>query len=378
MTTQKSTNLSLKDHLFNAERVGYLAQQFSAAVSGFDDKRFTRAVLKRLQPLELKQRIVLIAETLERHLAEDFPKAAQQLVSALPPELDPTKTDDDFGDFIIAPLGEFVVRRGMAPEHVAISLKTLKEITKRFSMEDALRAFLNAYPEKTLRELVKWSTDRNYHVRRLVSESTRPRLPWSGRLSIHHSVPLPLLDQLHADRTRYVTRSVANHLNDIAKLDPALVLETLTRWRKQRNQEPEELDWMCRHALRTLVKQGHTETMKFLGYCTDPQVKVSAIKIANSTITAGQSLEFSVTLTALRDESLIVDYVIDFVKASGSLSPKVFKAKKLRLRQGESITIAKRHPLRSNATTYRLFPGTHRLTIQVNGKAMASASFELR
>lgn len=377
MKRNNSLRFSLKDHLFNSKSVEFLARQFSSAVPGFDEAGFTQAVMKRLKPLELKQRIVLIAETLEYHLADDFFTAAQQIVSALPPELDPTKTDDDFGDFIIAPLGEFVVRRGMAKEHVAISLRTLKEVTKRFSMEDALRAFINAHSERTLRELAKWSTDRNYHVRRLVSEGTRPRLPWSGRLSIHYSVPLPLLDQLHADTTRYVTRSVANHLNDIAKHDPAIVLETLNRWRKQRNQEPEELDWMCRHALRALVKQGHTETMKFLGYCTDPQVKVSAIKIANSTITAGQSLEFSVTLTALRDESLIVDYVIDFVKASGSLSPKVFKAKKLKLRQGESITIAKRHPLRADATTYRLFPGTHRLIIQVNGISTSSTCFDI-
>jgi 3-methyladenine DNA glycosylase AlkC len=378
VTKQKSTNFSLKDHLFNAERVGCLAQQFSAAVPGFDDKSFTRAVMKQLKPLELKQRIVLIAETLEYHLADDFPTAARQVLSALPPELDPAKTDDDFGDFIIAPLGEFVVRRGMAKEHVAISLKTLKEITKRFSMEDALRSFLNTHPKKTLGELSKWSTDPNYHVRRLVSEGTRPRLPWSVRLSIHYTIPMPLLDQLHADRTRYVTRSVANHLNDIAKLDPELVLKTLGRWRKESKQQSEELDWICRHALRTLIKQGHPETMELLGYRTDPHVTVSAIKIANPSISAGESLDFSFAVTALRNESLIVDYRIDFVKANGSLSPKVFKAKKLELQRGESITITKRHPLRADATTYRLFPGTHRLTIQINGIATSSICFEIR
>ncbi len=377
MPPQKSTQFNLKDHLFNAERVRFLARQFSAAVPGFDGAGFTRAVMKRLIGLELKQRIVHIAETLESYLADDFPTAANQILAALPPELDPKKTDNDFGDFIIAPLGAFVVRRGMAVEHVAISLKTLKEVTKRFSMEDALRAFINAYPEKTLRELAKWSTDRNYHVRRLVSEGTRPRLPWSGRLSIEYTAPLRFLDQLHADTTRYVTRSVANHLNDIAKTDSALVLATLGRWRHQGKQRPEELDWMCRHSLRTLVKQGHAKTIKFLGLRTNPKVTVGAPEIRRSSIAAGETLEFAVSITADRDEMLVVDYVIDFVKSNGSRSPKVFKAKKLALKRGESIMIRKRHLLKADATTYRLFPGTHRLTIQVNGVANASASFEI-
>lgn len=378
MTKQKSTNFSLKDHLFNAERVRFLAQQFSAAVSGFDEVGFTRAVMLRLKQLELKQRIVHIAETLDRFLADDFTVAAKQILAALPPELDPTQTDDDFGDFIIAPLGEFVVRRGMAVEYVAISLRTLRDITKRFSMEDALRRFINAHPEKTLKELAKWTTDRNYHVRRLVSEGTRPRLPWSGRLSIEHTVPLPFLDQLHADTTRYVTRSVANHLNDIAKVDPSLVLSTLRRWREQGKQRPNELEWMCRHALRTLIKQGHAETLEFLGLRTNPKVTVSEIALNLSTIAPGETLEFTIEIAAHRDESLIIDYVIDFVKANGSHSPKVFKAKKLNLKRGESVQISKRHPLKANATTYRLFPGTHHLTIQVNGVASTSTSFEIR
>ena len=347
-------------------------------MSDFNEDSFTRAVLKRLKPLELKQRIVLIAETLEQYLADDFLEAAKQIVSALPPELDPTKTDNDFGDFIFAPLGEFIVRRGMAKQYVKVSLKSLKEITKRFSMEDALHSFINAHPGQTLRELAKWSTDRNYHVRRLVSESTRPRLPWSGKLTLPHSVPLPFLDQLHADQTRYVTRSVANHLNDIAKVEPPLVLETLGRWRDQGKQQPEELDWICRHALRTLVKRGHAETLEFLGFRTKPKVTTSAIDLARRSISAGETLEFSGTLTGLRDESLIVDYVIDFVKANGSLSPKVFKAKQLNLRRGESFTLRKRHRLLANATTYKLFPGNHRLTVQVNGIAMAGAFFEIR
>jgi hypothetical protein len=172
-----------------------------------------------------------------------------------------------------------------------------------------------------------------------------------------------------------VTRSVANHLNDISKVAPELVLGTLSRWRQLGKQSPQELDWICRHALRTLVKQGHQQTMLFLGLRTKPKVVTSIIELASNSIAPGQALDFAITITAQQDESLMVDYVIHFMKANGSLSPKVFKAKKLALKRGESIRVRKRHTLRADATTYRLFPGTHRLTIQINGTPGESTEF---
>jgi hypothetical protein len=48
------------------------------------------------------------------------------------------------------------------------------------------------------------------------------------------------------------------------------------------------------------------------------------------------------------------------------------------LKRGESIMLKKRHPLLANATTYRLYPGTHRVTLQINGKAFGVQEFELR
>ncbi len=94
--------------------------------------------MKRLESLELKQRIAWIAEKLIDQLPPSYPAAAALIVQSLPPPLDESKTDNDFGDFIFAPLGEIVVRQGVAREHLSVSLSTLKEINKRFSMEDAM------------------------------------------------------------------------------------------------------------------------------------------------------------------------------------------------------------------------------------------------
>ena len=375
---QKGPKFSLKDQLFNRNRVQYLANLFVAADDQFDASGFVRKVMQRLTKLELKVRIVHIAETLEGHLHTDYRIAATQITAALPPPLDPSRTDDDFGDFIFAPLGEFVVRNGMAKKHLKLSLQTLKTLTQRFSMEDAIRAFIGTHTEETLQELEAWSTDTSYHVRRLVSEGTRAMLPWSRRLPIDNTTPLPLLDTLHADRTRYVTRSVSNHLNDIAKTHPMLVLETLERWRLAGKQNPSELEWMTRHALRTLVKQGHGEALKFLGFESNPKISVSDFVIQSPGIKPGDEVEFSFTITAVRDASLVVDYVIDFVKANGALAPKVHKLKQLSLKKGDAVTLRKRHILRANATTYTLYPGTHYVTLQINGNPFGTRSFELR
>jgi 3-methyladenine DNA glycosylase AlkC len=368
---------SLKDQLFNREKVKYLAHLFAAQEPEFAQTRFIARVMKRLSSLELKQRITWIAECLEAHLPSCYPDAVAQILRSLPQPLDETKTDDDFGDFIIAPLGEFIVRRGMAREHLELSLSALKEITKRFSMEDAVRTFVRHYPDESIRELTQWTRDSNYHVRRVVSESTRPLLPWSARITLPIETTLPLLDVLHNDRTRYVTRSVANHLNDIAKSHPELVVETLQRWHACSLQDQDELRWMTHHALRTLVKRGHPGAMRLLGFRPNPMVTVTTVRLAKNQLLPGESLDFSVDITADRAESLVVDYAIEFVKAGGRRTTKVYKATKLSLGKGETRTISKCHKLHANATTYQLYAGEHMLTIQINGQPTQSSRFTL-
>ncbi len=374
---QDEKRYSLKDELFNKSKVVYLSKLLSSADTKFDAERFVRTTMKGFLPLELKARIGKIADALEQFLDTDFRKASEHLIASLPPPLDPTRRDGDFGDFIFAPYGEYIVRRGLSRNHLKRSLKTLREITQRFSMEDAIRAFINEFPDETLAQLEKWSTDSNYHVRRLVSEGTRPILPWSKRLTIDTMVPLPLLDTLHADPTRYVTRSVANHLNDVSKSDSRAVLKRLRKWNKEAKQDPEELAWMSRHALRTLVKQGDPVALKFLGFRENPRISVDRFALRSTEVRPGEAIEFDLTISATREESLMIDYVVDFVKAGGKISPKVHKLKQVTIGAGETVSLSKRHTLRANATTYKLYPGSHKVTLQINGSALDSQSFEL-
>lgn len=365
---------SLKDHLFNEEKVAYLAELMSRGIPGFNRVGFEKSIVRELSDLELKQRIALIARRLADHLDPDFEQAARQILRSLPPPLDPTLRDDDFGDFILAPLGTYVAEHGMRNYETSMAL--LKELTKRFSMEGPIRTFLESHQAETLARFEDWARDENYHVRRLVSESTRPALPWAPRIDLPIEAALPLLDILHSDRSRYVTRSVANHLNDITKVDPMLVFDRIRRWRELGLQSPDELDWMTRHSLRTLVKQCHPTAMELLGYPSNPHVE-ALVKVVTPQVRPGEALEFSVSIRAEQDVRLMVDYVIDFVKKSGATSARTFKLKKLAMEAGENIDLQKRHPLRANATTYKLYPGAHRVTILGNGKPLASEGFEM-
>ncbi len=368
---------SLKDALFNKEKIEYLADLFAKTDTQFKKKEFVQEVMRKLLQLELKERIVWIAEVLEHHLSSDFKKASKVIKKALPPRLDPSKTDDDFGDFILAPLGEYVVRNGLKKECLTDSFQTLLELTQRFSMEDAMRSFLNSFPKETLAMYKRWSIHKNYHVRRLVSESTRPSLPWSKKITLPYMIVLPFLDQLYFDKTRYVTRSVANHLNDISKKDSQLVIQQLIHWKKKGKQEPKELEWMTKHSLRTLVKEGNKDALELLGFGTKPKVVLEHFSLSSDKITQGETLTFLCTVKASTSEALLIDYIIHFVKANGGTKPKVFKLKKVRLVKGESLTISKKHTLKANATTFTLYNGEHTLTLQINGQKFGSLIFEV-
>lgn len=126
-------------------------------------------------------------------------------------------------------LGKFVVRRGMhEPER---ALQALHAMTQRFSAEFAIRPFIATHPVLCFETLARCTRDESAHVRSLVSEGSRPRLPWGMRL----------------------TALVANHLNDIAKDHPAVVADWLTSHLPGAGKERTAL---LRHASRTLIKSG--------------------------------------------------------------------------------------------------------------------------
>lgn len=375
MSIRAETSFSLKDQLFNAESVGLLSAGLLRAWPEFRRPDFESEVLERLPDLELKERIDWIVTVLESHLPSDFESARGILYEALPEPLDPARSDDDFGKFIWIVPGEYVARHGCTAEHLGRSLDFLREATKRFSSEGAIRPFLRDFPERTLVFVHECAADENYHVRRLASEGIRPLLPWAIRVQLPLDAIVQVLDRLHADRTRFVTRSVANALNDVSRIDSELAVETIRRWREGGGQSPDEMEWMTRHALRTLLKQDHGGALELLGYPTQPKFRIGSVD-TTARVRVGENFVWRCRMTSLAAQRLKINLVIHFLKANGKHSQKVFAIKDAAFSKGERIEIEKRQ-LFKPVTTRVLYPGTHYAELLVNGIGRGKRAFEL-
>ncbi len=369
---------SLKDELFNSDKVHKIAVEIKAVYSAFDQKEFERDVLEAFPQLELKERIYHIRDMFAFYLPGDYREAVGILLQSLPDELDTNRSDNDFGDFIYAPYSEFVTAFGCSREELSFSLQALREITKRFSVEFAIRDFINAYPTETFAMLEACSLSDNYHERRLASEGLRPKLPWAKKINAEYDKALFILNNIFYDETRYVTRSVANHLNDISKVDPILVIATLQGWKATGKQNEKEMDYLIGHALRTLIKQGNEEALALLGYDRDPKIVLSGFKLHQDEVRLGEELIFDFKIEAKEDCHLLLDYIMYFRTKSGKASPKVHKIKKLSLQAGECIGVSKKHLFRANMSTRKLYVGEHKVELQINGKRYSLGVFNLK
>ncbi len=369
-------------NFFNPALVAGMADHLVRQWPDFDHSGFVADGCDGLEALELKDRANWIAGALGRHLPPDFRDSCGILLAALHPaeelnlaEMDAGITDDGVKGWAVMPMTIYVAERGAG--HLDVALSTLKEMTKRSSSEFAIRRFLADEPERTLETLAGWVRHGNSHVRRLVSEGTRPRLPWAARLDNFVRDPspvLPLLESLKDDPSDYVRRSVANNLNDISKNHPGLVVDTARRWMKD---APPQRKRLIRHACRSLVKAGNRQCLQVLGY-GPPQVAPVGMTISSPVVTLGEWLEFETVLVSnsVTPQPLIVDYVIHHVKANGKTSPKVFKWKTVTLEPGGALRARRRHAIRA-ITTRVYYPGRHRVELLVNGEILGAADFDL-
>lgn len=363
---------------FNRALVEDMAFHLQRVWPAFDKKSFVSAALVNFPALELKQRAHQIAGALGTHLPDDVPKALKTITAALRPlKADGALHDDPktgIAGWAILPFGEYVAAQGLG--HVAPSLAALRELTIRSTSEFAIRPFVLHHGDETLRTLKQWAKDKNEHVRRLVSEGTRPRLPWGLQLKPFVKDPapiLPLLEMLRDDPSDYVRRSVANSLNDIAKDHPDLVAALAGKWLKDASDERARL---VRHACRTLIKAGHRATLTALGY-EAAKVDLEKFTLSPSKLNFGNTLTLNVRLasTSRAAQKIVLDYVIHHRKKSGT-SAKVFKWKSFTLAPGATVDLERKHAIR-RITTRVYYPGVHKVEITVNGKVLGGKSFTL-
>lgn len=356
----------------NPEVVKRIAASIQKVYPSFDQKSFKR-VADRLGPLELKARVHLIRDALAEYLPESFSEISRILMASL--------ENSDLDGFELWPYSELIAQKGL--EHPKIAYKALKKLTPRFTSEFAIRPFLNRYPEETLAYLEGCVSDADVHVRRWVSEGTRSRLPWGARLPRFVQDPRPtlkLIESLKYDDELYVRKSVANHLNDVAKDHPEPVIKTLALWKREAkgSAHADKIDWITRHALRTLIKAGNVDALKLIGVNGDAQIRIGDLELTRKNIRMNEKLEFrfEVSSQSSQQQKLVIDYVIHHRKSNGGTSPKVFKLKTLELPARGKVSIEKKHPVKP-ITTRKYYSGQHHLEIQINGRVLARADWKL-
>ena len=360
---------ALKDSV-DAAVVDELARRFAAVDDRFDARRFADRTTPQLDGSELKARIELIARELWRELGDRDPAASLASV------VDVARAEPAVGGWAAWPLATVVELFG--PSRPSEALDAMEHVTKRMSCEFAVRPFLRDHFDATYACLLAFTDHDDERVRRLPSEGTRPRLPWGMQVPRLLDDPLPglaLLHRLRHDPSETVRRSVANHLNDVAKTHPQLVVDTAAEWLR----EPQTDRRMVTHALRTLVKRGNAGALGVLGFATEPLVVVERFDVSPAVVEMGGHVELGAELRSIATERqrLVVDFVVHHVNASGATSPKVFKWTTVDLGPDARCVLTKRRAIQQASTrTYRA--GSHRVELQVAGRVVAAVAFDVR
>lgn len=369
-------------HLLNDTVPPRIAAMVSRAWRKFDTTAFLQQAQPGYESLELMARGQRIAQALQAHLPQDVPRALRVLVDSMdsPMGLDaagePDAGDRPYSAFLYLPNSIYIGAHGL--QHFEAAMAAQHALTQRFTAEFCIRPYLLHHQGATLARLREWAQDDNAHVRRLVSEGTRPRLPWAPRLPALQANPqlaLPLLDVLKDDPSSYVRRSVANHLGDIAKDHPDLAVGTARTWLQG---APAPREALVRHGLRFLIKRGDAGALDALGVGHAVALDERAARVLPARARIGDKVRIEAELhnpTPL-PQRVLADLKVHYVKAHGGAAPKVFKLQTLDIAPGATVAVGKTLSLQQ-MTTRTHYPGAHQVELVLNGRPQPLGQFQL-
>ena len=365
MTSETAAPPLLKD-ILGPQALVTIADAGTLVSRRFDRAAFLQAASDGLDTLSIMERVRHIADALSTALPADYAQAIE-IVRAMAPRLT--------HGFQAVAVTEFVARHGLAD--VERSMEAMADLTRFGTAEFAIRPFLAQDSARTLAVMAQWGSHDDEHVRRLASEGSRPRLPWAARVPALRADPTlaaPILEALKSDPSAYVHKSVANHLNDIAKDRPDWLVDRLAQW----PQDDSRTAWIIRHALRTLIKQGDPRALALIGVGHGAAAEVRRFSVAPQAVKLGDAIAISADIvsTAPGAQRLVVDYRIHYARAAGKTAAKVFKLRTFDLGAGEAVTLGIRQTIK-DFSTRRHHPGAHAVELIVNGQTMARAAFEL-
>jgi len=355
-------------NLFNKKLVEEFANNIYRYDSSFKKEEYLDLVLMKLESLELKDRMRLISSSIHPYLENDYKKTIEIL----------KKVKTHFSASESMGLQSMIL-----PDYIEVyglndyetSIDALEYFTIESSSEFAIRHFIVKYENESMQEFRRWAKSDNEHIRRLASEGCRPRLPWAIALPSFKKDPtlvFEVLELLKNDESIYVRKSVANNLNDISKDNPDLVINFV----KNNLDKSKNLDWICKHASRTLLKAGDKKILELFGYKSDDSFSIKNFNV-DKQVEEGEKLNFTFDLETLKKSlgNIRLEYAIDFQKANGKLSRKVFMLSQSTINNDKKSF--KKYQSFKTVTTRKYYKGLHKLAIIVNGEEKAITDFEL-
>ena len=244
--------MKVKDY-YDANCAKLLSAKIKTIYPEFDGDEFIKYVDKNVSDKEFSERIDVFADAFELYLPPKYEANINIFENILGAELKQETGMFSEGWWLWS-VGRYVERHGQ--ENTKFSLNFIKELTKRFTGEFAIRKLLANSPKETINVMIKWSKDENVHVRRLASEGVRISLPWAKKLYVaineFDSYKI-ILTNLRNDKSKFVQKSVGNNLNDLYKEFPEKANEIINEW----NTEPlsKETAWIINHGLRSIKKK---------------------------------------------------------------------------------------------------------------------------
>ena len=355
---------------YNYESLHDLALRIAAVYPSFAVDSFIADIMDETwETLELKARMRQISINLGRYLPGDYVQALgilDRVAASYPPGV---------SDFTLMCFPDFVEVHGQDEGHWDVSIAALARYTAYSTSEFAVRPFIIKHEERMMAQMAAWARHDNEHVRRLASEGCRPALPWGQALASFKKDPLPvlvILEQLKADPSLYVRKSVANNLNDISKTHPDLVIQTVKDWYGKNA----HTDWIVKHACRTLLKKGNKDVLGIFGFADAGCAQVDGFALSAASVAIGEDISFSFTIEAKKAAKLRLEYGIDYVKANGKRNRKIFQISEISLQKNGKKSYTKSHSF-AEVSTRKHYPGIHSVTLLVSGAEHGTLDFEV-
>ena len=359
--------IAIKDH-FSKEKITDLAHRFHSVSDKFPTEKFISKAANGLDRLEYRQRVALIGDALIGSFP-DFDAFGPSAIVVM--EKWKENPRDYRNDFICESISHVVQHYGL--NNPELALDVMEGITQVFTAEWCIRPFVDQHWKVLYSRFHTWSNSDNQHLRRLVTEGTRPNLPWGKKLQKLDSEPyfaFPYLLQLSGDESEYVRKSVSNHLNDFWKHHPDKLLEACTELKQSGRISTKDL----RQALRNLIKSGNKIALALMDV-NSFEGELLSFECPDK-VKLGDKINLQLELKSSKNQSLEIDYVFGFQRKDGKYSAKVFKGHRTSGQKNKVLPLSFSMAIKE-ISTRNYYPGLQLVKVQVNGELVAESQFIL-